>query len=116
MKTSDMQPTSWAFGMNNPKVSILMRKWNGIRENVAHMEEVMLKLMSNPQTTPEQMALVAKAYSNVTQRLNDTANAIDAYLYHGTKPKPLSTHMTSCDATKTGNEEFCNCKDWQLEN
>jgi hypothetical protein len=115
MKTSDMQPTSWAFGTSNPKVSILMRKWNGIRENVAHMEEVMLKLMSNPQTTPEQMALVAKAYSNVTQRLNDTAHAIDAYLYNGTKPKTFGTHMLSCAATRSGNEEDCNCKDWQTE-
>lgn len=110
-----MQPTSWVFAANNPKVGILMRKWNGIRENVKHMEDVMLKLMSNPQTTPEQMALVAKAYSNVTQRLHDTANTIDDYLYHGIKPKTFGTHMLSCAATRSGNEEDCNCKDWQDE-
>jgi Leu/Phe-tRNA-protein transferase len=40
-------------------------------------------------------------------------NMIDAYLYHGTKPEFFSTHMVSCAAYKTGNEELCNCKDWQ---
>ena len=113
MKTSEMKPTAWLFGMNNPKINILMRKWEGIRKNVRHMEDTMLLLMQNPQTTPEQLSMAAKLYANTTQRLTDTANAIDDYLYHGTKPKTFGTHMLSCSATRSGNEEDCNCKDWQ---
>ena len=112
MKTSEMQPASWAFGLHNPKTNILMRKWNGIRKNAAHMEDTMLKLMQNPQTTPEQLAMAARLYADVTQKLVDAANAIDAYLYHDIKPKKPSVHMLSCDATKTGDETLCNCKDW----
>lgn len=113
MKTSEMQPTAWQYGFHNPKINILMRKWEGIRKLVAHMEDTMLKLMSNPQTTPEQLSMAAKLYADTTQKLNDTANAIDAYLYRGEKPKTFGTHMMSCAATRSGNEEDCNCKDWQ---
>lgn len=99
--------------MHNPKINILMRKWNGIRKNVVHMEDTMLSLMQNPQTTPEQLSMAAKLYADVTLKLYEAANAIDDYLYQRTKPEPKrAVHMTSCAATKTGNEEFCNCKDW----
>jgi len=113
MKASEVKPSSWRFGLSNPKINILMRKWEGTRKNVDNMEDTMLKLMQNPQTTPEQLSMVAKLYADVTLKLSDAANMIDAYLYHGTKPEPLSTHMMSCAAYKTGNEELCNCKDWQ---
>jgi hypothetical protein len=113
MKASETKPTAWRFGMKNPKIFILMRKWEGIRKNVKHMEDTMLKLMSNPETTPEQLSMAAKLYADVTLKLNEAANMIDAYLYHGTKPEFFSTHMMSCAAYKTGNEELCNCKDWQ---
>ena len=113
MKASKVKPSSWRFGLSNPKINILMRKWEGTRKNVDNMEDTMLKLMQNPQTTPEPLSMVAKLYADVTLKLSDAANMIDAYLYHGTKPEPLSTHMVSCAAYKTGNEELCNCKDWQ---
>lgn len=114
MKASEIKPTSWLAGLNNPKIHILMRRWGNIRKNVATMEDTMLTLMQNPQTTPEQMALAAKLYKDTTQRLLDSANAIDDYLYQRTKPEPeRAVHMMSCPATTTGNEEFCNCKDWE---
>jgi len=113
MKASEVKPSSWRFGLSNPKINILMRGWEGIRKNVDNMEETLLKLMQNPQTTPEQLSMAAKLYADVTLKLNEAANKIDAYLYHGTKPEPLSSHMMSCPAYKTGNEELCNCKDWQ---
>ena len=113
MKASEVKPSSWRFGLSNPKINILMRKWEGIRKNVDNMEDTMLKLMQNPQTTPEQLSMVAKLYADVTLKLSEAANMIDAYLYHGTKPEFFSTHMVSCAAYKTGNEELCNCKDWQ---
>ena len=113
MKASQVKPSSWRFGLSNPKINILMRKWEGIRKNVDNMENTMLKLMQNPQTTPEQLSMVAKLYADVTLKLSDCAKAVDDYLYHGTKPKPMSVHMMSCAAYKTGVEELCNCKDWQ---
>ena len=109
MKTSEIKPTAWRFGMRDPKINILMRQWSGIRTNVVHMEETLLKLMENPQSTPEQLAMAAKLYTSVTQKLTDCANAIDNYLYRGIKP----VHMMSCHAYKTGVEKLCNCKDWQ---
>jgi hypothetical protein len=113
MKASEVKPSSWRFGLSNPKINILMRKWEGVRKNVDNMEDTMLKLMQNPQTTPEQLSMAAKLYADVTLKLSEAANMIDAYLYHGTKPEPLSTHMVSCATTKSGNEDDCNCKDWQ---
>jgi hypothetical protein len=114
MKVSEMKPTAWRYGFNNPKINMLMRKWEGIRKNVVHMEDTMLKLMQNPQTTPEQLSMVAKLYADVSQRLADCAKSVDDYLYHDIKPEPKqSVHMMSCATTKSGNEELCNCKDWQ---
>jgi len=113
MKASEVKPSSWRFGLSNPKINILMRGWEGIRKNVDNMEETLLKLMQNPQTTPEQLVMAAKLYADVTLKLNEVANKIDAYLYHGTKPEPLSSHMMSCPAYKTGIEDHCVCKDWQ---
>lgn len=114
MKASEVKPSSWAFGLRHPKINILMRRWEGTNKNVVSMENTMLLLMQNPQTTPEQMAMAAKLYADVAQRLADCAKSVDDYLYHGIKPEPKqSVHMISCATTKTGNEEFCNCKDWQ---
>ena len=114
MKASATDPTSWAFGLSNPKINILMRRWEGIRKNVGNMENTMLLLMQNPQTTPEQLSMAAKLYADVSQRLADCAKSVDDYLYHDIKPEPKqSVHMMSCATTKSGNEELCNCKDWQ---
>ena len=113
MKASDIDPTSWRFGDNKPKTAMLMRKWDGIRRNARHMEGMLIELMSNPATTPEQLAQASKLYASVTQQLLIHANVIDDYIYHGTKPKP--PHMLSCPAHTTGNEELCECRDWQTE-
>jgi hypothetical protein len=113
-KASDLNPTSWLFGLNKPKTAMLMRKWDGIRKNTRHMEEVLLTLISNPATTPEQLAQAAKIYASVTQQLLACANEIDDYIYQRGKPK--SVHMLSCAAHRTGNEDLCECKDWQDQN
>ena len=80
-KASEIDPTSWLFGANKPKTVMLMRKWDGVRKNTRHMEEVLLTLMSNPATTPEQLALAAKMYASVTQLLQDCANKVDDHIY-----------------------------------
>jgi hypothetical protein len=114
MKASEIDPTSWRFGLSNPKINILMRRWKGISKNAENMENTLLLLMQNPQTTPEQMSMAEKLYANVAQRLADSAKAVDDYLYQGIKPEPKqSVHMMSCAAAISGNEVFCNCKDWQ---
>lgn len=100
MKTSEIKPTAWKFALSNPKINILMRKWNGTRENVVHMEETLLKLMENPQSTPEQLAMAAKLYTSVTQKLTDCANAIDDYLYHGIKPESPPHQCIFCGSTE----------------
>lgn len=113
-KASDINPRSWVFGTNKPKTAVLMHKWDEIRKNTRHMEEVLLTLMSNPAATPEELALASKIYARVTQQLHDCANTVDEYIYHGRKPKSL--HMLSCVAHTTGNEALCECKDWQDQN
>lgn len=86
--------------MRDPKINILMRKWSGIRTNVVHMEETLLKLMENPQSTPEQLAMAAKLYTSVTQKLTDCANAIDAYLYRSIEPVRKESRCGFCGSTE----------------
>jgi hypothetical protein len=109
MKASEMKPSSWEFGLRHPKIHVLMRRWEGIRKNARQMEELLPLLMNNPQTTPEQLVMASKLYTNVTKQLHDHAMMIDVFIYHGHK----LMHMVSCPTYKTGNEDFCNCKDWQ---
>ena len=109
MKASEINPNSWYYGQNKPKARMLMIRWEGIRKNVKHMEETLLLLMSNPETTPEQLVIASKLYTNVTKQLHDHALMIDMFIYHGHK----LTHMMSCPAYKTGIEDHCVCKDWQ---
>jgi hypothetical protein len=85
-KASEIDPTSWLFGANKPKTTMLMRKWDGIRKNTRHMEEVLLTLMGNPATTPEQLALAAKMYASVTQQLQDCASTVDDHIYQRKNP------------------------------
>ena len=109
MKASEIEPTSWYYGLNKPKTRMFMRKWEGILKNVRLMEETLPLLMNNPETTPEQLVIASKLYTNVTKQLHDHAKMIDVFIYHGHK----LIHMVSCPAYKTGIEEYCNCKDWQ---
>jgi hypothetical protein len=111
MKASEIEPNSWMFGLNKPKTRMLMRKWDGIRKNVRLMEDSLPLLMNNPETTPEQLVLASKLYTNVTQQLHDHAQMIDVFIYHGHK----LTHMRSCPTYRTGDEKLCECKDWQGE-
>jgi hypothetical protein len=113
-KASEINPQGWLLGASKPKTAMLMRKWDGLRRNARHMEELLLTLMSNPATTPEQLAQAAKIYASVTQQLLNFANEIDDSIYQ--RPKPSSVHMLSCAAHKTGNEDLCECKDWQDQN
>ena len=109
MKASEIEPTSWYYGLSKPKTRMFMRKWEDIRKNVKHMEETLLLLMNNPETTPEQLVVASKLYTSVTKQLHDHAVIIDAFIYHGHK----LMHMVSCPTYKTGIEDHCVCKDWQ---
>jgi hypothetical protein len=105
MKVSETQPTAWKFGAPSLKLKVLMHRWEGTRKNVVSMEDTLLLLMQNPQTTPEQMSMAAKLYANVAQRLADSAKAVDDYLYHGIKPEPKKYACTLCGSSETPIEE-----------
>jgi hypothetical protein len=109
MKASEIEPNSWYYGLNKPKTRMLMRKWESIRRNVSRMEKLLPLLMGNHETTPEQLVIASKLYTNITKQLHDHATMIDVFIYHGHK----LVHMVSCPSYKTGIEELCNCKDWQ---
>ena len=111
MKASEINPNSWYYGMNKPKTMALERKWKGILKTARHMEETLLLLMNNPETTADQLVMASKLYTNVTKQLHDHATMIDVFIYHGHKLK----HMVSCPTYKSGNEDHCVCKDWQEE-
>ena len=113
MKASEINPTSWRFGASQIKTDMLMRRWASVISNVRHMEDTLLKLMQNPQTTTEQLYLGAKLYSDMTTQLHQMAESIDSYIYSNQRKPELSTpHMRSCYAMKTGREIDCNCADW----
>ena len=108
MKASEINPSSWYYGLNKPKTLALQRKWSGILKSAKLIEEALLELMNNPEATADQLALASKLYTNVTKQLNDHATIIDVYIYHGHKLK----HMVSCPTYKSGIEDHCVCKDW----
>lgn len=112
MKASEINPNSWYYGLNKPKAWALQRKWNEIIKTARHMEETLLLLMNNPETTPEQLVLASKLYANVTKQLHDHAMMIDVFIYHGHRLK----HMVSCPTYRTGYEDLCVCKDWEDNN
>lgn len=109
MKASEIKPTGWLYGINKPKTNMLMRKWEGIRRSTELMENTMLELINNPETTQEQLVLASKLYINVTKQLHNHAQMIDDYIYHGHK----LNHMVSCPTYTTGIEAHCVCKDWE---
>ncbi len=105
MKASDIDPTSWRFGDNKPKTAMLMRKWDGIRRNARRMEGMLIELMSNPATTPEQLAQASKLYASVTEQMHAHAKIVDDYIYHGTKPKPSIRTCIFCGSSSEPIEE-----------
>jgi hypothetical protein len=109
MKASEINPSSWRYGKGSMR---LMHKWGGILKSVKLMENTMLELMNNPETTADQLTMASKLYTNVTKQLHDHAMMIDVYIYHGHKLK----HMVSCPTYKSGIEEHCVCKDWEDNN
>jgi hypothetical protein len=115
MKASEIKPTGWLFGINKPKTGMLMRKWEGICKSTKLMENTMLELINNPETTQEQLVLASKLYINVTKQLHNHAQMVDDYIYVGTT-KVYREHMRSCPAYKTGEEDDCLCKDWEDNN
>lgn len=67
-------------------MSIQHRKWQGIQKNHDHMKELILKLMDNPQTEPEQLAQAHAMYSNICKALHDVSFVMENYLRTGVKP------------------------------
>ena len=88
MKASEIEPQAWGFGNRMTfHRGNLMRKWNTIQRSVARVEEVLLLLMANPDTTPEQLKQAAEAYANVTKLLHEHAVKVDESIYNEGKQK-----------------------------
>jgi hypothetical protein len=85
MKASEIKPQSWAFGTNNLKQTVLLNRWKNITTNAQRMEDTLLQLMANPETTSEQLFMASTLYADVTKKLHEHAQIIDNYIYHGTK-------------------------------
>ena len=88
MRASDIEPQAWGVGDRMTfRRGNLMRKWNVIQRSVVNVEEAILLLMANPDTTPEQLKQVAETYANTTKLLHDFAKKIDESIYNEGKPK-----------------------------
>ena len=88
MRASDIEPQAWGVGDRMTfRRGNLMRTWRNIQRNVEHMEETLLLLMANPDTTPEQLQQAAEAYANTTKLLHEFAKKIDESIHNEGKPK-----------------------------
>ena len=67
MKASEIKPQAGLHGnYMSFQRKILMRRWASVIKNAKHMEETLIVLMANPETTPEQLSQAAKVYASVT--------------------------------------------------
>jgi len=88
MRASDIEPQAWRFGNQMTfRRGNLMRIWRNIHRSVRRMEENLLLLMANPDTTPEQLQQVAEVYANTTKLLQEYAQKTDESIYNEGKPK-----------------------------
>ena len=88
MKASDIEPQAWGFGKRMTfRRGNLMRKWGTIQQGVRHMEETLMLLMANPETTPEQLKQAADTYASTTKLLHEYAVKIDESIHNEDKPK-----------------------------
>jgi len=88
MKASEIEPQAWGFGNRMTfHRGNLMRKWNTIQRDAWHMEENLLLLMANPDTTPEQLKQGAEVYANTTKLMHEHAVKVDESIYNEGKPK-----------------------------
>lgn len=69
--------------MTTPKQRIVFSRWKNINQRRAHMEELVLKLMANPSTEPEELAQVHAMYSDVCKRLADISHHVSNVLRTG---------------------------------
>lgn len=65
---------------------IHQQRWMDILKNQENMKKTILKLLANPATEPEQLALAHRAFSSVCRTLQEASFLLDAYLRTGVKP------------------------------
>jgi len=54
----------------------LLQKWNKILKTKQHMEELVLKLMANPDTEAEHLIQVHAMYADVCRRISESSEQI----------------------------------------
>ena len=88
------------------KPDIILRRWQDINKNRAHMEELILKLMENPRSEPEHLAQAHAMYSDVCRMLAEASHTVTTVIRTGSMPKDpmfpkLHTTKCLCGATYT---------------
>jgi hypothetical protein len=58
------------------KEKALLRRWDKILKSKQHMEELVLKLMANPDTEAEHMVQVHAMYADVCRTISEVSNEI----------------------------------------
>ena len=87
MKASEARPPMFNLGGLSIKKRFLIQRWEKIIKNARCMEEFLIELMANSETTPEQMVQASKLYASVTKTLHDHAILVNEYLITESKPK-----------------------------
>lgn len=81
--------------MFTTKQRIVMRRWDSINKNRAHMEELILKLMANPTSEPDHLAQAHAMYADVCKRLADVSHHVDNVLRTGSTT-PIKIREVEC--------------------
>lgn len=83
------------------KQAIAHRRWENVRKNKAHMEELILKLMANPATEPEHLAQAHAIYADTCNRIADMSHHVINIIRTGsTTPVELEDTTCACGYTE----------------
>ena len=85
---------------NESKRAIAYRRWESMRKNKAHVQDLLLQLMENPATEPVHLAQVHAIYADMCKRIADMSHHIISITHTGgTTPVELEDHTCVCGHT-----------------
>jgi hypothetical protein len=88
------------MNIQTAKQNMALRQWTNINKSRAHMEEMILKLMANPETDPEYLAQAHAMYSDVCARLSAISHHVDNVIRTGsTTGLEIYEHTCVCGHT-----------------
>jgi exopolyphosphatase/pppGpp-phosphohydrolase len=77
------------------KQAIAYRRWENVRKNKAHAEELIIQLMANPATEPEHLAQAHAMYADMCKRIHDVSHHIVNIIRTGSTT-PVEFEDTTC--------------------